>query len=313
MAGGFGPETSKCNDPKCKQVVGEYSKSCNSWFSCLERQLLKNGDWVAETLRYVYDLHVVAGSNEDRRWCNVLCCADDIPRTQTAWFSQSEPHLCILGEMIDGVATIRAYAAESTLVRWLTTMLDLQQVRYFCFLGFLLQVISDAYECLLERVLPLVRHMMLARSQTWVCGNCHHQSCMYLFCCSTPVSGRGCNFCRAGRAFGFFHPVYNAGAQLDCMNGIQSGGGHGCSGEGERVLQDWNWSCTFDSRGCKVATKLAVGGQIMFKGAQLQYRLGLPLVLKGLDIVIPAKAKVGVVGWTGSGTFPIPLPVRFVS
>lgn len=76
------------------------------------------------------------------------------------------PIYALLGETIDGVATIRAYAAESTLVRRLTTMLDLQQVRYFYFLGFLLQAISDAYECLLERVLPLVRRTMLARSQT---------------------------------------------------------------------------------------------------------------------------------------------------
>jgi len=42
-------------------------------------------------------------------------------------------------------------------------------------------------------------------------------------------------------------------------------------------------------------------GEIVFKGAALRYRPELPLVLKGLDIKIPAKSKVGVVGRTGAG------------
>ena len=40
-------------------------------------------------------------------------------------------------------------------------------------------------------------------------------------------------------------------------------------------------------------------GEIQIKGAKLRYRPGLPLVLKGLDIDIPAGSKVGVVGRTG--------------
>jgi ABC-type multidrug transport system fused ATPase/permease subunit len=40
-------------------------------------------------------------------------------------------------------------------------------------------------------------------------------------------------------------------------------------------------------------------GRIEFVGAKLRYRKGLPLVLKGLTLSIPAKAKVGVVGRTG--------------
>ena len=39
------------------------------------------------------------------------------------------PIYALLGETIDGVATIRAYAAEPSLVGRLTRMLDLQQVR----------------------------------------------------------------------------------------------------------------------------------------------------------------------------------------
>jgi ATP-binding cassette subfamily C (CFTR/MRP) protein 1 len=44
-------------------------------------------------------------------------------------------------------------------------------------------------------------------------------------------------------------------------------------------------------------------GEILFKNATLRYRPGLPLVLKGLDILIPAQSKVGVVGRTGENSF----------
>lgn len=40
-------------------------------------------------------------------------------------------------------------------------------------------------------------------------------------------------------------------------------------------------------------------GEIEFQSAKLRYRAELPLVLKGLDIHIPAGSKVGVVGRTG--------------
>jgi ABC-type multidrug transport system fused ATPase/permease subunit len=42
-------------------------------------------------------------------------------------------------------------------------------------------------------------------------------------------------------------------------------------------------------------------GGVEFKDAKLRYRPGLPLVLKGLNIKIPARSKVGIVGRTGAG------------
>ena len=42
-------------------------------------------------------------------------------------------------------------------------------------------------------------------------------------------------------------------------------------------------------------------GQVDFIQTKLRYRFGLPLVLKGLDIHIPGRSKVGVVGRTGAG------------
>lgn len=42
-------------------------------------------------------------------------------------------------------------------------------------------------------------------------------------------------------------------------------------------------------------------GEIDFVQTKLRYRPGLPLVLRGLDIHIPTRSKVGVVGRTGAG------------
>lgn len=42
-------------------------------------------------------------------------------------------------------------------------------------------------------------------------------------------------------------------------------------------------------------------GEIVFDNACLRYRPGLPLVLKSLNLVIPPRSKVGVVGRTGAG------------
>ncbi len=42
-------------------------------------------------------------------------------------------------------------------------------------------------------------------------------------------------------------------------------------------------------------------GEITFKDAEMRYRPGLPLVLKGLNLTIPAGCRVGVVGRTGAG------------
>lgn len=52
-------------------------------------------------------------------------------------------------------------------------------------------------------------------------------------------------------------------------------------------------------------------GRIEFIGAKLRYRKGLHLVLKGLSIDIPARAKVGVVGRTGTKTHLLNNPNYF--
>lgn len=49
-----------------------------------------------------------------------------------------------------------------------------------------------------------------------------------------------------------------------------------------------------------VATNWPMEGRIEFINVTLRYRPGLPLVLKGLNLLIPARSKVGVVGRTGN-------------
>lgn len=42
-------------------------------------------------------------------------------------------------------------------------------------------------------------------------------------------------------------------------------------------------------------------GEIKFSSAKLRYRPNLPLVLKGINITIPGRSKIGVAGRTGAG------------
>jgi ABC-type multidrug transport system fused ATPase/permease subunit len=54
--------------------------------------------------------------------------------------------------------------------------------------------------------------------------------------------------------------------------------------EGDKLLEGKDWPSK---------------GMIQFQNAQLRYRPGLPLVLKGLTLSIPGQSKVGIVGRTG--------------
>ncbi len=49
--------------------------------------------------------------------------------------------------------------------------------------------------------------------------------------------------------------------------------------------------------------------QIEFQDVTMRYRPGLPLVLKGLTVTIPAGSKAGVVGRTGGHSAWIPFPL----
>ena len=51
-----------------------------------------------------------------------------------------------------------------------------------------------------------------------------------------------------------------------------------------------------DGDGDEGALSWPTGGSVQFRGVRMRYRPGLPLVLRGLDLVIPPRCKVGIVG-----------------
>ena len=63
-----------------------------------------------------------------------------------------------------------------------------------------------------------------------------------------------------------------------------------------KVTSEGSRSTSIDS---ELGEDWPLRGEIEFSGAMLRYRPELPLVLKGLDLVIPANSRVGVVGRTG--------------
>lgn len=64
----------------------------------------------------------------------------------------------------------------------------------------------------------------------------------------------------------------------------------GCKSEGPRRIQE-----------AQVPADWPTSGTITFRGYEMRYRESAPIVLKGLDFVIQAGEKLGIVGRTGSG------------
>ena len=58
-----------------------------------------------------------------------------------------------------------------------------------------------------------------------------------------------------------------------------------------------------DTSSSAVTLAAAAGVQVVFDHVEMRYRPGLPLVLKGLSVTIPAASKCGVVGRTGQAYF----------
>ncbi|KAM8894526.1 ATP-binding cassette sub-family C member 12-like isoform 1-T1 [Spinachia spinachia] len=64
----------------------------------------------------------------------------------------------------------------------------------------------------------------------------------------------------------------------------------GCKSEGPRRIEE-----------AEVPADWPTGGTITFRGYEMRYRENAPIVLKGLDFVVQAGEKLGIVGRTGSG------------
>jgi len=189
------------------------------------------------------------------------------------------PIYALLGESVDGVAVIRSFMAEKSLSDRMTSMLDNQQHAYF----------------------------LVCAAQSWLAVRLELVGTLIItFACLSAV---------AEHALAGADDVFAGLAGLAISYALS-------------VTQSLNWSVRMasdfeanmvaverimeytklESEGARrtpVDDKLPANwpssGEVEMKGAKLRYRPGLPLVLKGLDLRIPAGSKVGVVGRTGAG------------
>jgi ABC-type multidrug transport system fused ATPase/permease subunit len=199
------------------------------------------------------------------------------------------PIYALLGESVDGVAVIRAFSAEESLLQRLTSMLDTQQHAYY---------LTTAGQSWLAVRLELIGTLIIT------------------FACLSAV---------------FQHAAAQSNDEFAGLAGL-------AISYALSVTQSLNWSVrmasdmeanmvsvervneytSIESEGSRHThedEKLSdwpAKGEIVFQGAKLRYRPGLPLVLKGLDIHIPAGSKVGVVGRTGAGKVCIYLLLHFI-
>jgi len=189
------------------------------------------------------------------------------------------PIYALLGETIDGVATIRAHDGEPSLTLRLKKMLDIQQNAYY---------LLCVAQCWLAIRLELVGTLVITLA------------------CLLPVWHR--------HVLGV-DPKFAGLAGLAISYALS-------------ITQALNWSVRMASdleasmisvervrSYCQVESEAPrdtdgddslpkswpSGGSIVFQEASLRYRPGLPRVLKGLNIELPKRSKVGVVGRTGAG------------
>eukprot|EP00934_Nitzschia_sp_Nitz4_P007307 Nitzschia sp. Nitz4//scaffold4_size323378//100305//104932//NITZ4_000644-RA/size323378-snap-gene-0.448-mRNA-1//-1//CDS//3329553351//7297//frame0 len=189
------------------------------------------------------------------------------------------PLYALLGETVDGVATIRAYSAESSLILRLTRMLNLQQNAYYllcvaqCWLAVRLELVGTVIISL-ACLLSVLEHPTMGGNETFAGLAGLSISFSLSITQSLNWSVRMASDLEAGMIAVERVREY---CRLDREAASET--------KADDVLPaDW------PTQGC-----------ITFQGVQLRYRPGLPLVLKGLDFDIPQSAKVGVVGRTGAG------------
>jgi len=193
--------------------------------------------------------------------------------------SSRSPIFALLGESIDGVAVIRSFGAEGTLIRRVSNMLNAQQHAYY--------LTCTAQSWLAVR-LELIGTLIIAFAS--LSAVLEHQI----------LGGDEVFAGLAGLAISYALSVTQSlnwtvrmaadmEANAVAVERVQEY--QQIESEGDRVSPaDQTLPKDWPSR-----------GSVDFQGVKLRYRPGLPLVLKGLDIAIPAGSKVGVVGRTGAG------------
>mmetsp|Transcript_53178 Transcript_53178/g.79395 ORF Transcript_53178/g.79395 Transcript_53178/m.79395 type:complete len:1217 (-) Transcript_53178:551-4201(-) len=189
------------------------------------------------------------------------------------------PIYALFQETLDGISTIRAFSAQSSLLERITLMLDKQQNAYF---------LTFSSQCWLGVRLELVGTLVV--SFACLCAVYQHRF-------------------KAG------DEIYAGLAGLSISFALS-------------VTQSLNWSVRMSSeleanmvaverieqyahieseaarrvdKDKEIGSSWPSNGAIELKAVKMRYRPGLPLVLKGLNLVIPSHSKVGIVGRTGAG------------
>jgi len=189
------------------------------------------------------------------------------------------PIYALLGETIDGVATIRAHASEPTLILRLKKMLDVQQNAYY---------LLCVAQCWLAIRLELVGTLVITLA-------CLFPVWSHQFIGADPKFAG-----LAGLAISY------ALSMTQSLNwSVRMASDLEASMISVERVRSYCQVETEASRDMDEDTSLPKswpsGGSIVFKDVSLRYRPGLPRVLKGLDIEFPKRSKIGVVGRTGAG------------
>lgn len=187
------------------------------------------------------------------------------------------PIYALLGESIDGVAVIRSFGAEGALTRRLISMLDVQQHAYYL-------------TCTAQSWLAVRLELIGTLIVTFACLSAVLQH---------RTTGADETFAGlAGLAISYALSVTQS------LNwSVRMASDMEANMVAVERVREYTLLKSEGERHCPVDDTLPgnwpVEGQIEIRGAKLRYRPGLPLVLKGLDLEIPAGSKVGVVGRTG--------------
>ncbi|CAB9522599.1 Multiple drug resistance-associated protein-like transporter 1 [Seminavis robusta] len=193
------------------------------------------------------------------------------------------PLYALLGETVDGVASIRAFSAQNALMTRLKNSLDKQQHAYY---------LTCSAQCWLAVRLELVGTLIITFA--CLCAVAEHAS----------VNGNETQAGLFGLAISFSLSITQSlnwsvrmasdfEAQMVAVERVKDY----CD-----LTEEADRKCDDDDRlMSKSGTDSWPRGEIIFDNAKLRYRSELPLVLKGLDIHIPAGSKVGIVGRTGAG------------
>ena len=192
------------------------------------------------------------------------------------------PIYALFSETLDGVATIRAYKAEESLKRRMVKLLDKNQTAFFN---------TFAAQCWLAVRLELAG------------------TCIIMFACLAAVldyvfrrdlSGSEAFAGAAGLSISFALSVTQSlNWSVRMSSDLEA---HMVSVERvNQYIKNVKPEAPSETPNDGMVPAGFPKGEIRFEGVEMRYREGLPLVLKGLNLTIPAGSKVGVVGRTGAG------------